>query len=239
MTTDRSLGEPGQPGLDPAEVIRRDFARSWGRVGAAWGVASSTAAVQGYLLVHGGPLTRREIQAALGLSHRSVLLALADCETWGIVERAPEKRRSGKRGPAGTAWTAVADHYEWFRRVAEARKARETDPVLPLLDDCLRRADDAGASELRERISALVGFVHQFDHAVDVVVGAKAASLEHLFSVLAELDDETAARLLATLAEVPADDLARAADALSRMSPRLVRRVIALVGHPRVGQLVR
>lgn len=202
-------------------------------------MTSSTAAVQGYLLLHGGPLTRRELGAALGLSHRAVLVALADCEDWGIIEQAPEKRRSGARGPAGTAWVAVSDHYEWFRRVAEARKERETDPVLPLLDDCLRQAEEAGTTELAERIGSLLRFIHRFDHAVDAVVGADAAALEHLFAVLDELDDTTTAGLLDMLVEVPADELARAVTALSRMPPRLLRRVISLVGDPRVARLVR
>lgn len=224
---------------DEAEAIRRDFARSWGRIGSAWGIAGSTAAAQGYLLVHGGPLTRREIQAALGLSHRAALVALADCEAWGIVERAPEPRRGGRRGPAATAWLPVGDHVEWFRRVAEARMARETDPILPLLDDCLRRADAAGADDLRDRIEALLGFVRAFDHAVGAIVSASATDIGRLFDVLGRLDDETLARLLATLAAVPPDDLARAATSLAHMPPGLVRRVVALVARPEVARLVR
>src|SRR5688500_11631868 len=83
------------------EAIRQRFASAWGQMGAAWGVTPSTAAVQGYLLVHGGPVTDRELQDALGLSHRAIRLALEDSEIWGIVRRAPEPRRSGRRGPAG------------------------------------------------------------------------------------------------------------------------------------------
>lgn len=143
------------------------------------------------------------------------------------------------RGPAGTAWVAVSDHYEWFRRVAEARKERETDPVLPLLDDCLRQAEEAGTVELAERIGSLLRFIHRFDHAVDAVVRADAAALEHLFAVIDGLDDTTTAGLLDTLAEVPTDELARAVTALSRMSPRLLRRVISLVADPRIARLVR
>ncbi len=221
-----------------AEAIRREVAWSWGRIGAAWGVTRSTAAVQGYLLLHGGPLTRRELGSALGLSHRAVLVALDECEAWGIVERAPEKRRSGSRGPSGTAWVPVPDHWEWFRRVAEARKVRETDPVLPLLDDGLRRAEEAGADELRDRIASLVTFVHRFDHAVDAVVDADADAFGHLFDLVAELEPVTVSRLLEKLQDVPADELARAATSLSRMSPRLVRRVISLMADPRVTRLV-
>src|SRR3954467_4774448 len=108
------------------EEGRRGFGPAWGRMGgagggppgwggggggmgAAGGVPPSTAEVQGYLLVHGGPLTDAEIRDALGLSHRAVRLALEDCEAWGIIKRAPDVRRSGRRGPAGRAWIAVDD----------------------------------------------------------------------------------------------------------------------------------
>ena len=88
--------------------IRRDFAASWAGVGAAWGIAPSTAAVQGYFLVHGGPLTETELRAALGMSHRAAFAALAECEAWGLIEPAAPQR-SGRRGPASRAWVVVGD----------------------------------------------------------------------------------------------------------------------------------
>jgi DNA-binding transcriptional regulator GbsR (MarR family) len=105
-----------------AEALRRSFAQAWGEIGAAWGVAPSTATVQGYLLVSDGPLSEPEVRRALGMSHRAASLALAQCEEWGLIERAEVPRRSGQRGPAATAWNVVDDHWEWFRRVARARK---------------------------------------------------------------------------------------------------------------------
>ena len=75
-------------GATDAEPIRRTFARAWGEIGASWGVAPSTATVQGYLLAHGGPLTEPELRHALEISHRAASLALAQCEEWGLIERA-------------------------------------------------------------------------------------------------------------------------------------------------------
>ena len=93
--------------VDEVEQIRRRFAAAWGQMGAAWGVPPSTAMVQGYMLVHGGPVTDKELQDALGLSHRAIRLALEDCEEWGIVRRAAEPRRSGRRGPAEPGWPST------------------------------------------------------------------------------------------------------------------------------------
>src|SRR5439155_17317436 len=103
------------------------------------------------------------------LSHRATRLALAECEGWAPITAA-DPRRIGARGPAGRTWKPVGDHWEWFRRVAEVRKERETDPILTLLDECLRRANAAGDAPLLERVDSLVAFTHLFDRGIGAVV---------------------------------------------------------------------
>jgi DNA-binding transcriptional regulator GbsR (MarR family) len=223
--------------MDSAEQIRRDFAAGWAKIGAAWGVTPSTAAIQGYLLLHDGPLTEAELRETLALSHRATLLALADCERWGLVEQT-EPRRSGRRGPPGRAWIAVGSHWEWFRRVAASRKERETDPVLPLLEDCRRRAQAVESEDLEERISTLLAFVRDFDRGVGAVVQADSAAIAHLFGVLGRLDDATLGRLLTALASVPEDDLADAARAMAGMNPALLRGFVRLAGRPAIARIV-
>ena len=72
--------------------------------------------------------------------------------------------RSVNGAPAGRAWVAVGDHWEWFRRVAAARKERETDPVLPLLDG----SRDAAA------ISAAMAAAGQVPANLDALLAALA-----------------------------------------------------------------
>src|SRR5690348_7599464 len=110
-----------------AEAIRLRLANAWGDMGAAWGVAPAIARVHAYLMTKQAPLTEREVREALGLSHRAASLALAETEAWGLIERIAEPRRVGSRGPAGTAYRAVGDHWEWFGRVISERKLREGD----------------------------------------------------------------------------------------------------------------
>ncbi len=181
------------------EEIRRSFARAWGEIGAAWGVAPSTATVQGYLLVHGGPLTEPEVRRALGLSHRAASLALAQCQEWGLVRRAATTRRSGQRGPAATAWEIVGDHWEWFRRVSAARLERETDPVLPVIERCVAQARAAGdeGEDLLLRLSHLLEFVQRFDRGVDLFVRGEPEAIARVFAVLERLDDRTVSKLWA------------------------------------------
>jgi DNA-binding transcriptional regulator GbsR (MarR family) len=229
--------------IDRTERIRRRFAEAWSQMGAYWGIAPSTAAVQGYLLAHGGPVTDAELQQALGLSHRAIRLALQSCIEWGIVQRADEPRRSGRRGPAGRAWTALDDHWEWFRRVIEGRKEREGDPVIAILEQCLveiREVDsDPEAERLERRLDSLLAFVREFDHALSGVLRAETAALRNMFAVLTGLDDADLDRLLKSLASVPPDELTKAATQLSHMSPGAIRRLLQLAGNPAVGRLLK
>lgn len=232
-------GVPNQPNaVDDPEQIRRRFANAWGQMGAAWGIAPSTAAVHGYLLVHGGPLTDAEIQEALGLSHRAVRLALEDCEAWGIVRRASEPKRSGRRGPAGRAWLAIDDHWEWFHRVIAGRKQREGDPVIAILESCLVEArkisDDSEATDLRRRVGSLLEFVREFDHALTAFVAADTRALAKLFRVLARQDEAALEALFASLAALPEDELSTAIHALARLPSGTVGRMLRLAGRPGV-----
>src|SRR4029077_17928537 len=92
-------------------------------------------------------LTEREVREALGLSHRAASMALDSAVGWGIVERVPEPRRIGTRGPAGTAYVAVGDEFRWFSRVIAERKAREGDPIVALLEATAREADSAALAD--------------------------------------------------------------------------------------------
>ncbi len=225
-----------------AEEIRRTFAHAWGEIGASWGVAPSTAAVQGYLLAHGGPLTEPELRRALGISHRAASLALAQCEEWGLIERAAGPRRSGQRGPAAVAWTMIGDHWEWFRRVAQARRVRETAPVVPVIERCVAlaaaRSNDPELAGLRARLAGLLEFVRSFDRGVAMVVAGPPSSIERLFTTLDRLDDATTARLWNLISELTADEMTRALEALANLPPSATRRLIGLADQPVLRKLL-
>jgi DNA-binding transcriptional regulator GbsR (MarR family) len=233
---------PAPEPVSQVEQIRRRFARAWGAMGGSWGVTPSTAAVQGYLLVHGGPVTDRELQDALGLSHRAIRVALEDGVLWGIVRQAEETRRTGQRGPAGRAWLALDDHWEWFRRVIAARKVREGDPVIAILEECLVDANKAGrdaeAKDLQARAASLLDFVREFDHALSAVVRARTEVLRKLFAAMNSQNANDLDRLLAALADVPEEELSNAMKTMSKMSPANLRRLLKLAGQPTVAKLL-
>src|SRR3954466_11775819 len=186
-----------------AEAIRLRLANAWGEMGAAWGVAPAIARVQAYLMARQEPLTEREVREALGLSHRAASLALAGAESWGIVERVPEPRRVGRRGPAGTAYLAVGDHWQWFGRVIAERKIREGDPVVAVLEakaaEAARAAtdhpEDTELAALRDWLPSFVVFVRLFDRAVGLVPQLEPRELERSLNLLGRVPDATILRL--------------------------------------------
>jgi DNA-binding transcriptional ArsR family regulator len=204
---------------------------------AAWGVAPAIGRVHAYLMVRDEPLTEREIREALGLSHRAASLALADAEEWGIVERVPEPRRVGRRGPAGTAFVAVGDHWQWFSSVIAERKIREGDPIVAVIG---RTAEEAGRlagehpsdgdlAALRDWLVTFNAFVGLFDRAVGLIPKLQPRELERGMRLLGEVSDETVLRLVHLLGGLPDDDVLELIEALSRLSPTAARRATKLM----------
>ena len=235
MDTKRG-GAPRDPAGQPdPQAVQLAFARAWGDMGTAWGVQPSVALVHGYLMVHAGLLTERQLRETLDLSHRATSLALSELEGWGLVERVSDVRPTGRRGPSAVSWRVVGDRWLWFQRVAEQRKEREADPLLPRIETCLALAQDAlvaspgnvEALRLRDWMTELLGFLRLFERAVGVLARAESTEIARGFAVLARIPDESLDRLLRLLASLPEDDLASTIDAVSRVSPSVARRVLA------------
>jgi len=220
-----------------AESIRLDLAQAWGEMGAAWGVTPAIARVQAYLMARQEPLTEREVREALGLSHRAASLALAEAESWGIVERVPEPRRVGRRGPAGTAYLAVGDHWQWFGRVIAERKVREGDPIVAVLEQKAAEAagaadahpDDAELAKLRDWLATFLSFVRLFDRAVGLLPQLEPRELERALNLVGRVPDATILRLFDLLNGLPDDEILELVEALSRLSPTAARRATKLM----------
>ena len=220
-----------------AEALRLRFAKAWGEMSASWGVAPAIGRVHAYLMVRAEPLTEREIREALGLSHRAASLALADAEAWGIVERVSEPRRVGRRGPAGIAYVAVGDHWQWFSSVIAERKIREGDPIVDVIarttvaaaQAAAEHPDDGELARLRDWLTGFNAFVALFDRTVGLIPKLEPRELERGMRLLGEISDETVLRLVHLLGGLPDDDVLELIEALSRLSPTAARRATKLM----------
>jgi DNA-binding transcriptional regulator GbsR (MarR family) len=226
-----------QPSASRVEAIRLRLADAWGEMGASWGIAPAIARVHAYLMTRGEPLTEREVREALGLSHRAASMALEAAVGWGIVEAVAEPRRIGSRGPAGTAYVAVSDHFRWFSRVIAQRKALEGDPIVEVLEKTLREADEAArampadteVAKLRDWLVTFLAFVRLFDRAIGLVPAVEPARLQHVLDLLARVSDDTVLRLVDLLADLPDEDVLTLVNGLGRMGPTTARRATKLM----------
>jgi DNA-binding transcriptional regulator GbsR (MarR family) len=231
-----AVGED-RPRSPEAETIRLRLADAWGEMGAAWGVAPAIARVHAYLMSRRAPLTEREVREALGLSHRAASLALTEAEAWGLVERVPEPRRIGRRGPAGTAYLAVNDPWRWFGRIVAQRKTKEGDPIVEVLEQTAADAtlaasthpDDVELAELRDWLAAFLAFVRLFDRAIGLVPQLQPRELERVLVLLDRVPDEDVLRLVRLLGSLPDADVLALVTSLSRLSPDAARRATKLM----------
>jgi DNA-binding transcriptional regulator GbsR (MarR family) len=220
-----------------AESIRLELADAWGEMGASWGVTPAIARVQAYLMARQEPLTEREVREALGLSHRAASLALAEAENWGLVQRVSEPRRVGRRGPAGTAFLAVNDHWLCLGGFIAERMVREGDPVVAVLEQKAKEAaaasaaspDDVELAAVKEWLSSFVAFVRLFDRAVGLVPQLEPRELERALRLLDRVPDATVLRLFDLLDGLDDGDVLELVDAVSRLSPAAARRATKLM----------
>jgi hypothetical protein len=153
------------------------------------------------------------------------------------VERVSEPRRVGRRGPAGTAYLAVGDHWRWFGRVIAERKVREGDPIVAVLEAKAAEAADASAADPTDRelaalhdwLSSFVVFVRLFDRAVGLLPQLDPRELERSLNLLGRVPDATILRLFDLLGGLDDDDVLGLVDALSRLSPTAARRATKLM----------
>ncbi len=228
-----------------AEDVRLAFADAWGSMGPAWGVQPSVARVHGYLLARDGVQTEREVREALGLSHRAASIALAETEAWGLIERVPDPRRSGRRGPSASAYVVAGDRWRWLQQVAERRREREAAPLRPLVTESLLVAEqavdahpeDPELRRLRDWIADLLAFMGLFDRAVDLISRADTRHVARAFSVLARLPDDALDRLLNLFVSLPEDALVSTLESVSRVSPSTARKVLSAAS--RVARIAR
>lgn len=188
---------------DDAEQIRREFAAGWGITGPSWGVAPWTAAVRGYLLVHGGLVTEAELRISLRLSHRATTIAIRECGRWGLIVAAPPRRVKARGPRVGSARCSPAvvpaGSGDW-----QGSRGRSRPPPL---DKCLRRARLIGARDLACRTQVLMRFVRQFDRPVAFLMRADTQALAHLLEVINRLEDDAHDRLLSTSPPSPISNL--------------------------------
>jgi DNA-binding transcriptional regulator GbsR (MarR family) len=152
------------------------FVVQWGEMGEAWGVNRSVAQIHALLYVSDKPLTAEDIADCLSLARSNVSNSIRELMGWRLV------RRVQVLGDRRDYFEAETDMYEMVRRIALGRKAREIDPVIAVLQSCVKEAkgDSRISATTRRRLAAMLEFTELTGKSFAEIMNLPPATLSAL-----------------------------------------------------------
>ena len=124
---------------DALAPISRRFVMHWGEMGSRWGVNRTVAQIHALLYLSPRAMHAEEIADVLQVARSNVSNSLRELQNLNLV------RISHLIGDRRDHFETSKDVWELFRTVVRERKAREFDPTVAFLHDCL--SDPAFAAE--------------------------------------------------------------------------------------------
>src|SRR3990170_1836590 len=163
----------------PLEGPIERFVLHWGEMGTSWGVNRSVAQIHALLYLSETPLTAEDIADRLGMARSNVSTSLRELLSWSLI------RRVHAMGDRRDYFEAEADMFEMVRRIALGRKAREIDPALAVLRQCVSEAksDPRISAAARRRLGAMLGFTETVDKSFNEIMALPATTLMALLKM--------------------------------------------------------
>jgi len=128
--------------------VAQRFVLHWGEMGSRWGVNRTVAQIHALLFLMGRPMHAEELTETLGVARSNVSNSLKELQNWNLV------RVVHLLGDRRDHFETLGDVWELLRVVVRERKAREFEPTVQVLKDCLSSPDIAREPGLsRQRIA--------------------------------------------------------------------------------------
>jgi DNA-binding transcriptional regulator GbsR (MarR family) len=145
-TTDPLMLAVGAPG--------RRFVMHWGEMGWRWGVNRTVAQLHALLFLMGRPMHAEEIAEILQVARSNVSNSLRELENWKLV------RVVHLAGDRRDHYETAQDPWELMRTIVRERKAREFDPTVAVLRECIAdpafaQQDAAAQKRIRETLDLM------------------------------------------------------------------------------------
>jgi len=123
-------------------------------MGTRWGINRTVAQIHALLYISPEALTAEEIANTLSVARSNVSTSLRELQAWGLVSSV---RVLGDRRDR---FESLKDVWQMFQTIVEERKAREIDPTVAKLKECL---EETGSSQdepgrVEERLKELLDF---------------------------------------------------------------------------------
>ena len=135
-------------------AIGERFVLHWGEMGSRWGVNRTVAQIHALIYLQGRPLHAEEIAATLRVARSNVSTSLRDLSNWNLV------RVVHLLGDRRDHFETARDPWDLLRTIVRERKAREFDPTITVLRDCVADSDfaaedSATRSRLRQTLALM------------------------------------------------------------------------------------
>ncbi len=157
---------------DPLPPISRRFVLHWGEMGSRWGVNRSVAQIHALLFLSEQPLHAEDITRTLGIARSNVSTSLRELLNYELV------RTVHLMGDRRDHFETSKDVWTLFRTVVRERKAREFDPTVAMLGECMASPELADESpEVRARIQDTLAMMAALSSWGDEMLRLEPATL--------------------------------------------------------------
>jgi DNA-binding transcriptional regulator GbsR (MarR family) len=170
---------------DPAprlSAVAQRFVLHWGEMGSRWGVNRTVAQIHALLYFYGRPFHAEELSELLGVARSNVSTCLRELQLWNLVRVV--HRLEDRRDHFETA----RDPWELMRVIVRERKARELEPTIAALRECV--ADREFAREppaTQARVRDTLQLLESVSRWSDEMLGLAPATLTRLMRLGARI----------------------------------------------------
>jgi len=176
-----TTAEPVVAGMPLSRLARR-FVMHWGEMGSRWGVNRTVAQVHALLYFVGRPMHAEEIADTLVVARSNISTSLRELQNWNLV------RVTHLLGDRRDHFETALDVWELLRVIVRERKAREFQPTLAVLGDCV--ADPAFADEdagAQRRVTEMLALMQALSAWGDEMLRLESATLMKVMKLGAKI----------------------------------------------------
>jgi len=166
----------------PLTPVSQRFVLHWGEMGSRWGVNRTVAQIHALLFVSARPMHADEIVAALGVARSNVSTSLRELQGWSLV------RVVHLLGDRRDHFETTGDVWELLRTIVRERKAREFDPTVAVLRDCLAQPEIAREpAAARQRIQETLALMQTLSAWTDEMLRLPSPTLMKIMKLGARI----------------------------------------------------
>ena len=162
--------------------VGRRFVLHWGEMGWRWGVNRTVSQIHALLFLLGRPMHAEEIAELLQVARSNVSNSLRELQNWNLV------RVVHLVGDRRDHYETAKDPWELLRVIVRERKAREFDPTIGVLRECVADPDLARRdATVQKRVRETLALMEALSRWTDEMLNLETPMLTRLVKLGAKV----------------------------------------------------